>query len=371
MSPRIVLFGASGYTGELTARELVRRGARPLLAARNSARLKTLATELGGLETHVADLSRPESLRALVGKGDVLISTVGPFARWGDAALQAAVRNDAHYLDSTGEAPFIRRVFEEAGPLAERAGTGLLTAMGYDYLPGNLAGALALRDAGAAAARVEIGYFWEFSGWGGVARGMSSGTQATVAQALLQPMFTRRSGRIVTERGAKRVHRFEVTPGHERPGISIGSSEQFTLPRLAPDLKDVDVYLGWFGTASRPMQALSAATEVATKIPGVGSALTALVSKLVTGSRGGPSADARAGIGSLIVADAYGSDGEQLSHVRLRGPNAYDLTAAFLAWGAERVASGGLKASGALGPVDGFGLGELEIAAAQYGLVRS
>src|SRR3954465_8721598 len=157
---RIVLFGATGYTGRLTAEALVARGARPVLAARSATKLRDLAAELGGdLETATADVARPEPGAALVGRGDVLISTVGPFARLGDPAVQAAIGAGAHYLDSTGEGAFIRSVFERHGPAAQAAGCGLVTAFGYDWVPGNLAGALALTEAGEQATRVEIGYF--------------------------------------------------------------------------------------------------------------------------------------------------------------------------------------------------------------------
>src|SRR4051795_9056854 len=150
MAGRIVLFGATGYTGELVARELAGIGERPVLAARNEARVRALASELGGLEAAVADVRRTESVAALVGRGDVLVSCVGPFARWGAAAVEAAIDAGAHYLDSTGETPFIRRIFEHWGPRAEAAGCVLLTAMGYDWVPGNLAAALALTDAASA-----------------------------------------------------------------------------------------------------------------------------------------------------------------------------------------------------------------------------
>ena len=115
-----MLFGATGYTGDLTARSLVQAGARPVLAARSAERLERLAGELGGLETRVADVSRPDTVRALVEPGDVLISTVGPFTRWGDAAAEAAIAARATYFDSTGEPAFIRRVFEHHGPAARR-----------------------------------------------------------------------------------------------------------------------------------------------------------------------------------------------------------------------------------------------------------
>lgn len=365
-SGRVVLFGATGYTGDLTAREMVRRGMKPVLAARNGARVEALAEELGGLETQLADVRDPGSVAALVESGDVLVSTVGPFARWGRPAVEAAVRKGAHYLDSTGEGPFIREVFEAYGPRAASAGVGLLTAMGYDYVPGNLAGALALREGGADVRRLEIGYFMSGATSAG---GMSGGTRASAAGVSLEPGFTWRDGRLITERGAKRVQHFSLGAGRTAQAISIGSTEAFALPRLQRDVWHVDTFLGWFGGASRPIQAFSAATAVATKVPGVRSALGALTGQLVKGSTGGPDAAARAGTGSVVVASGFDVSGTKIADVRLEGPNGYDLTAAFLAWGAERAAAGGLLGTGALGPVDGFGLDGLQAAAASYGLV--
>src|SRR5215217_3205628 len=154
MAPRIVVFGATGYTGRLVAEQLVARGERPILAGRSAGRLDELAGRLGGLETRVADVARPATVFDLVSEGDVLVSTVGPFAKWGEPALRAAIGAGGIYLDSTGEPTFIRRVFEEFGPPARRAGATLLTAMGYDFVPGALAGALALEEAGPKAVRV-------------------------------------------------------------------------------------------------------------------------------------------------------------------------------------------------------------------------
>src|SRR5215210_6158440 len=325
VSGRIVLFGATGYTGELTARALVDRGARPVLAARNAERLDALAASLGGLETRVADVAEPATLSALVERGDVLISTVGPFGRLGDPAVEAAIGAGAHYLDSTGEGAFIREVLERHGPGAEAAGCGLVTAFGYDWVPGNLAGALALREAGDAATRVDVGYFMTGSAGAG---DMSGGTRASAAGAVVSPSFAWRVGLLVTERGAKRVHGFAVR-GKDRPAISVGSSEHFALPRLAPQLREVNTYLGWFGPASRPMQAMS----LATSLPGVGAVVGAVTSRLVKGSTGGPHATQRQRTGSHVQALAYDASGRELAHVVLEGPNGYTLTGAFLAWG--------------------------------------
>ena len=135
----------------------------------------------------------------------------------------------AIYLDSSGEPPFIRQVFEEFGPLAERTGAVLLTAFGYDYVPGNLAGALALQAAGPAAARVQVGYFVR----GNLRRGTSAGTRASVAGVLLAAGYAFRGGRIVTERTAAHVPSFEID-GKKEEAFSTGSSEHFALPRLRP-----------------------------------------------------------------------------------------------------------------------------------------
>src|SRR3712207_5714300 len=160
MPSRIVLFGATGYTGRLVAERLVAQGARPVLAGRSRERLDALADLLDAdLETVEADAMRQSSVFAAVGEGDVVISTVGPFARYGDAAVRAAISAGATYFDSTGEPQFIRRVFEEFGAPAARAGSALMTAMGYDWVPGALAGALALERAGERAVAVDVGYF--------------------------------------------------------------------------------------------------------------------------------------------------------------------------------------------------------------------
>ena len=124
------------------------------------------------------------------------------------------------YLDSSGEPPFIRQVFEEFGPHAERAGAVLLTAFGCDYVPGNLAGALALQAAGPTATGVQVGYLLR----GNIQKGTSAGTRASVAGVLIEPGYAFRGGRIVTERSAARVMSFEID-GKRRQGFSIGSSE--------------------------------------------------------------------------------------------------------------------------------------------------
>jgi short subunit dehydrogenase-like uncharacterized protein len=365
MPGQIVLFGATGYTGRLTAAALVKRGAKPVLAARSAAPLEQLAAELGNLETRQADVTRPETVRALVGPGDVLVSTVGPFTRFGEPAVRAAIDAGVAYLDSTGETPFIREVFQRYGPEAERTGARLVTAFGYDWVPGNLAGAIALEEA-PHATRLDIGYFLTGRADEG---GMSGGTRASTVGAMLAPSHTFAGGALRLERGAARVRTFDVN-GRERPAISVGTSEHFGLPRLSRDLRDVDVHLGWFGPASRPLQLMSRGTAAITKVPPARAAIAALANRFVKGSTGGPGAEARAKSGSHVVAIASDAAGDPVATVHLEGPNGYDLTADFLAWGAESALEHGLSGPGALGPVDAFGLDRLRAGCAEAGLLR-
>ncbi|WP_204058497.1 saccharopine dehydrogenase family protein [Microbispora corallina] len=357
---RIVLFGATGFTGRLTAEALVRRGARPLLAGRDQGRLDALAASLGtDPPTAVADVSRPESVRRLIEPGDVLISTVGPFLRWGEAAVTGAIDAGAVYLDSTGEPPFIKRVFQRYGPAAAARGAALLTAFGYDYVPGNLAAALALDKAGTEAVRVDVGYFVS----GDMARRASAGTRASALGMILEPMHGFREGRIVREEGRTRVFR---VGGRRRHGLAVGASEHFTLPPAHPGLREVNVYLGWLGALTRPAGLLARATPFVAAIPGVRRATEALADRVLR-SGGTPSA-AGPDVSSQIVAEAYDGRGRLLAAVELDGGDPYDFTAEILAWAAVTALEDGVRGTGALGPVDAFGLDALTQGCAEAGL---
>ena len=367
MPGRLVLFGATGYTGRLTAEALLARGLRPVLAARSAEKLEALASELDpSLEVAAADTACPESVSGLVERGDVLVTTVGPFTRLGEAALQGALAARATYIDSAGEPPFVRQVFERFGPAAERAGCGLLTGFGYEYVAGNLAGGLALRESAAPAARVDIGYF--VTGRTGLGA-WSGGTLASLAGVIAEPGLAFRDGHLVPEPTGRQAQSFEVR-GRKASGISIGASEHFALPRIEPRLREVGVYLGSADPLSRVLPVLSFFTNLVARAPRSGPGLRALAARAPGGSSGGPDAATRARTGSHVVAIARDATGRRLSEVRLDGQNPYAFTAAILAWGAERAAAGGLAGAGALGPADGFGLDALEQGCCEAGLAR-
>jgi short subunit dehydrogenase-like uncharacterized protein len=357
----IVVFGATGYTGRLVAERLVAQGARPVLAGRDNARLSELAASLGGLETAHADAMRQNSVLDLVEAGDVLVSTVGPFVKWGLAAVRAAVAAGVTYLDSTGEAAFIRRVFEELDAPARRSGAALLTAMGYDFAPGSYAGALALDEAGEAAARVDIGYY----ALGGSASSMSAGTRESMVGVTLSDAFAYRDGHIRTVRPVERVRSFNVS-GKRREAISVGAAEHYALPRSYPGLSEVNVYLGWFGPLARPLQAGAYVGQYVNRIPLARTTMRFWGEK-AAGLLSGPEAGTTPGGASWIAAAAYDESGTQLSEVHLTGADGYAFTASFLAWAAQQPVSG----TGALGPVQAYGLEALERGMALAGLTRT
>jgi short subunit dehydrogenase-like uncharacterized protein len=363
MAGRIVLFGATGYTGTLAAEEMAAGGVPALLAGRDRRRLELLAARLGGtFDVATADVAEPATVAALVEPGDVLVSTVGPFARFGEPAVRAAVDRGATYLDSTGEPSFVRRIFEEFGPQAERAGVVLLTAFGYDCVPGHVAGALALEDAGPPAAQVDIGYFSAGGRWSG-------GTLASLMGAAREPSFSWRDGSLVTERGGVRAASFDL--GDRRAeALSFGGSEHFGLPRSYPGLRTVGTYLGWFGPLTKAVKVAGAGQAVLEQVPGAARLVDRAAARIAPGSTGGPDAAARAKMRSTFVAVARDSAGRELATTRLAGVDAYTLTARLLVWGALRLRDGAPPSPGARGPVEAFGLDTMTRALADAGLRR-
>lgn len=366
MSPRIILFGATGYTGGRTAEALAGRGARPVLAGRDPSRLAALAERLGGLETARADVTDPQSVRALLAPGDVLVTTVGPFLQLGQAAVDAAVDAGAVYLDSTGEPPFVRRLFERDGRRAADAGATLVPAFGLDYVPGNLAAALALDEAGDRAHRVDVGYAMD----GVSGQAFSRGTLVSAAGVLFETGYAFTGGRLVDEPAGRRMWRFEAN-GRPRRGLSVGGSEHLTLPSLSPTLREVGVHLDWFGPATPVAHYMSPLTGLISRLPGAEGGAQRVAAFL--GSRVGeaPSQATVERSRTYTVAEVRDAGGDLVSRVQLSGPEAYGLTADLLAWGAVTAADGGVRGTGALGPVQAFGLEELTAGAAEAGLVRS
>lgn len=371
---RIVLLGATGFTGGAVLGELLASGLRPLLIGRSAARLASVAAAAGAaLDVLEIDITEVDAMSAALEPGDVIISTVGPFMTAGRATAVAAAQRGCVYFDSTGEPPFVRWLFESLHHHAARNGATLVPAFGYDYVPGNLAGALALHDAGANATRVEVGYFFTRDGDGtltyrstlsDVLTLTSGGTRASMVTAMTEDMFALRPpGRIVTEPIGQRLLSFDSL-GVSRTALSVGGSEHFGLPQAFPQLTSVDVGLGWFGHATPAVRAAMIASRPVLSSRRARSAMSRLAARLPLADRR-PDADGR----SLILATARAGDGSQIASALLTGPDPYVMTGRLLAWAAGAAAAGTEPLpTGVQGPLGAFGLDWLGQGAAAAGI---
>ncbi|MFC5802606.1 saccharopine dehydrogenase NADP-binding domain-containing protein [Streptomyces formicae] len=347
MALRIVLFGATGRIGRITARALVAAGVRPVLAGKDLGRLELLSAAIGGgADIAAADATRPESVRDLLGRGDVLITTVGPYTWLGAAAVEAAIDAGAVYMDCTGEPRFIRRIFDEYGPRAAASGASLLPAMGFDFVVGNAAGATAVERAGPDAVRLDVGYFFR----GNVRRAMSPGSRASAVSMAFEPAHRYRSGRIAVSSGGSR--RFPVG-GTSRYAVPIGATEHFALPRAYPQLRDVNVCLGIEGAPMRAAGVVAAAGPALARVPGVRRGVRAAMGRMSRCHDRDPDAVVR--IESLTVAQAFDSQRRLLSDVAFEGTDPHGFTGHALAGAAVAAARSGVRDVGALGPVSAFG----------------
>ncbi|MCD7442226.1 saccharopine dehydrogenase NADP-binding domain-containing protein [Streptomyces lincolnensis] len=377
---RVVLLGATGYTGQRVLRELLARGEKPTLVGRSRTRMLTLADRFeADLPVAEVDVTSTADLTRLLDSGDVVVSTIGPFMRLGTAAVTAAARAGAHYLDSTGEGAFARRVLLELDSVATARGASLVPAFGYDYVPGNLAGALALTRAGERARHVETGYFITRSGHGDELRYRSSlrdaytlttpGTRRTLVAAAAEDGFAYRSprpwatARVVDERVGKRVRTFHYGDV-KRAAMTVPGTEHLGLPEAFPQLESVEVGLGWFGRWTRPVQIAATIQAPLLRSAKVRAALERWSERL-PGSRREPDPDGR----SLVIAVARDSQGRPLATAALTGPDPYEMTGSLLAWGAAHAAQpDAVLKPGAHGPVAAFGLDTLCLGAAEAGV---
>lgn len=144
----VVVFGATSFVGRILCRYLLDTyGAdgtplRFALAARSASRLAELQTELGGkaasLPVIVADAADDDAMRALALRAKVVVSTVGPYALYGEPLVKACAETGTDYCDLTGEVQWIRRMIERYESLAKASGARIVHCCGFDSIPSDL-----------------------------------------------------------------------------------------------------------------------------------------------------------------------------------------------------------------------------------------
>ncbi|MDT8912170.1 saccharopine dehydrogenase NADP-binding domain-containing protein [Amycolatopsis sp. PS_44_ISF1] len=144
----VVLFGATGFTGALTAEYLARSapsGCRWALAGRNPGKLDALRTRLAGIDDRLgelplltADVTDAGSLRAVAAASKVVITTVGPYLEYGEPLVAACAAEGTDYVDLTGEAEFVDRMYLAHHAKAAETGARLVHCCGFDSIPHDL-----------------------------------------------------------------------------------------------------------------------------------------------------------------------------------------------------------------------------------------
>lgn len=144
----LVLFGATGFAGRLTAEYLARNapaGCRWAIAGRNTGKLDGLRDDLKGIDPALADIG---VLRADVGDADsvrrvaestrVVLTTVGPYVLYGEELVAACAESGTDYLDLTGEPEFVNTTYVRHSETARRTGARLVHSAGFDSVPHDL-----------------------------------------------------------------------------------------------------------------------------------------------------------------------------------------------------------------------------------------
>ncbi|MGW0183828.1 saccharopine dehydrogenase family protein, partial [Nocardia sp. NPDC003345] len=139
----LVIFGATGFVGKLTALYLVNAapaGARLALAGRSADKLAAVRDEIGAPDWGliVADTTDQESMDALAARTTAVITTVGPYLRYGMPLVAACAQAGTHYADLTGEPLFIRDAIDAHHDEAARTGAKIVNSCGYDSVPSDL-----------------------------------------------------------------------------------------------------------------------------------------------------------------------------------------------------------------------------------------
>ncbi|HXS46142.1 MAG TPA: saccharopine dehydrogenase NADP-binding domain-containing protein [Solirubrobacterales bacterium] len=338
----IAVYGATGFTGGLIARELKRVGAEFLIAGRDRGKLETLSEELGGVPVAAVSLDDVAGLREMLEPCSVVAACAGPFSLHGEPLVAAAVDTGVHYLDTTGEQGFMRMVFDRYGKKAAANGAALVSGMGFDYLPGDLIAALTAEGMGALE-EIVIAY-------------CVHGFVPTHGTAL-SGLEIMRGGDVVWSGGTWQPAPRSADGGRWRFPEPIGeqrmlrypAGEQVTVPRHV-ETAQVRTLLNGMVVPPPLMPVAVAASPLlgmAMRTP-----LRRAVGTLIRRLPAAPSERAREAARFTISCEARGRSGTRRGTVR--GNDVYGLTVASLVHGALLCADPAYDRSGALAPAQAF-----------------
>ena len=171
----IIVYGATGFTGQICCKYL-RDNYKDLtwaMSGRNLEKLEQIKSELNlDCDIVVADGADLEALRSLTSQTKVVLSTAGPFARYGSMLVQACVENETHYTDITGENHWVRGLIDKHHAEAASKGIRIIPSCGYDSVPSDIGAFFTITQFNKPVSRVDV--YHEAQG------GASGGTTETI-----------------------------------------------------------------------------------------------------------------------------------------------------------------------------------------------
>lgn len=204
MSSGFMLYGATGFVGDATARLAIEHGLRPVLAGRDALKIEKLAAELG-VECRVFDLRDAQQIEGALKDIAVVLHCAGPFIHTSKPMVEACLRTGTHYLDLTGEIPVYEAVAaRDAEARARRI--MLLPGVGFDVVPTDCL-AVHLKQRLPSATRLTLA----FQGEGPA--GLPPGTQRTVIELIPYGNFVRCNGRLKTPERATQTRLIDFGRG--------------------------------------------------------------------------------------------------------------------------------------------------------------
>lgn len=328
-----MIYGANGYTGELIAREAVRRGLLPILAGRNAEQITALAKSLD-LDSRVFSLDAPD----LDGVGLVL-HCAGPFSRTSRAMVDACLAAGAHYLDITGEIEVFETIYARDAEARNR-GVALIPGVGFDVVP---------TDCLAAKLAADLPHADELLLAFSPSRGgrTSRGTMRTAIEGMSKGGAVRREGRIVQVPLAFDVREVPF-PGGPKTAVTIPWGDISSAFR-STGIPNIRVYMAASRRGAARMKRLARLAWV-TAFPGV----TSLMQRFV--AEGGPSAEQRTT--GRVELWGHVSRGSEERTMTITTPEGYEFTVRSALAAVERLLDRSL--SGALTPSQAFGAGFAE-----------
>lgn len=323
----LAVLGATGYTGRLVLDEARRAGLPVRLVGRRRVALDELAE--AGEEVRIADARDEGALRDAFQGAGVVASCAGPFLELGFAPVEAAIAAGAHYLDTSGEQEFVRRVHERFAAAARDAGVAVIPAFGFDYVPGDLAARLAAEQVEGELDEIVVAYSVK-----GV--GTSKGTRRTMAALMEQEQVAWQDGRIVPSRFGATTRRVRF-PFGEKTVVEWAGTEPITVPRH---------------TAVRNVRSYLRAPAVAAQTGRLAKLVAPLLRLTTQVGPEGPRESGRHTSRFVVLAEARGPAGS--GRAVLSGSDPYGLTALLLVRGAQALIAGEARGSGVLAPAEAF-----------------